>query len=270
MKTQSTRARSLGRPRAGAGFNFLELLVVMAIIMILAVLVIPEFRNLLIRFKLEGAVQGVAHVMGQARAEAIRRGVPVVVSADVVRNELLAYADVNATIPLKDSDPPDYVHALKFDPNDEIIDMVPAPGVVELPQGATDYEVARYPLPGGNLNETSVKFWGAEDDDPGLANVTADLTTTPDGEVAIFLPNGSIRDVGGFRIAMGPKRTSTNAANDEFRNFFEIYIEPLATAKITVRKWIPDPRLNEIGLGTTSAAYLEKFRVNGQWTWKWY
>lgn len=272
MKHLTRRAR-IRRPPAGAGFNLLEMMVVMAIILILAVLVIPEFRHLIKRFKLDGAVQGASHVVAQARAEAIRRGVPVVVRADVAENVLVAFADVNASIPQLGSSPPDYVHALIYDPNEEIPDMVPNPGVFELPQGATDYEVARFPLPSSNLNESAVRFWGAEDDAPPGTHVTSGLTTEPVSleQVAVFLPNGSIRDVGGFRIAMGADRPGgVTPDTDVFRNFFEIDIEPQATAKITVRKWVPKTHLTDIGLGAADSAYLEKFKYNGKWTWKWY
>jgi len=271
MKILRTRAR-LRPSRADTGFNLLELMVVMAIIMILAVLVIPEFRHLLRRFKLDGAVQGVAQVVAQARAEAIRRGVPVVVRADLGQNALVAFADVNATVPKKGSSPPDYVHALLFDPNTEIPDMDPSPGVAELPHGATDYQVAFYPLPGGNLSENAVLFWGAEDDAPGLANVTTGLTTDPGAnQVAVFLANGSVRDVGGFRISMGaPRDGGVSPDTDEFRNFFEISIEPQATAKVNVRKWVPKQHLTRIGLGAADSAYLEKFKYEGKWTWSWY
>jgi len=272
MKVLSTRAR-IRRSRAGAGFTLLEIMVVMAIILIMAILVIPEFRHLLRRFKLDGAVQGMAQVVAQARAEAIRRGVPVVVRADVVDNVLVAYADVNASVPQKGSSPPDYVHALLFDPNDEIPDMDPVPAVTELPRGATDYEVARYRLPGGNLDETAVRFWGAEDDAAGGANVTSGLTPDPGGanQVAVFLANGSIRDVGGFRIAMGAARDAgVTADTDIYRNFFEISIDPQATAKVNVRKWVPKSHLTDIGLGTADSAYLERFKYKGKWTWKWY
>lgn len=271
MKILRTRAR-IRRPRPGAGFNLLELMVVMAIVMILAVLVIPEFRHLLRRYKLDGAVQGVAQVVAQARAEAIRRGVPVVVRADVSQNALVAFADVNAVTPKKGSSPPDYVHALVFDPNDEIPDLDPVPAVAELPQGATDYQVAFYPLPGGNLSDNAVQFWGAEDDAPGGLNVTTGFTTDPDGnQVAVFLANGSIRDVGGFRIAMGaPRDGGVTPDTDEFRNFFEIFIEPQATAKVNVRKWAPKQFLTRIGLTTVDSAYLEKFKYDGKWTWSWF
>jgi hypothetical protein len=75
------------------------------------------------------------------------------------------------------------------------------------------------------------------------------LTLVAGTPVAVFEPNGSIRDVGAIRLGDGKAPRA---------NIFEIRIEPEATARIERRKWI-------YGEGGSDA-----FLPSGGGTWTWY
>ena len=77
---------------------------------------------------------------------------------------------------------------------------------------------------------------------------------TPSGtlRVAVFQPDGSIEDPGAFRLADGKTPEA---------NVFEIRIEPAATARIEIRKWL---------YGGVSGSDPDAFFPAGGGVWKWY
>lgn len=109
-----------------------------------------------------------------------------------------------------------------------------------------DYALGRVMLP----TQTEVVFAGPG----GAADRIDGLTTMPSGDNSfVFEPDGSIRDVGALRIA------------DDRGNFFELRVEPRATAKSEVRKYNPAPSWGD------AAGWFEKGNVpsTGAPTWVW-
>jgi len=85
--------------------------------------------------------------------------------------------------------------------------------------GDSEPVLGSFPLPPGVVFEDSKK--NAD------KNSVDGLSVDPNGgpNMAIFLHDGSIDVVGGFRFA------------DPYDNFMEVHVEPKATARIEVRKW---------------------------------
>ena len=207
------------QPTDRSGFTAVEMLVVLAITGILATLGIPWIQNILHRSKMQGLTANTTTILRVARSESIKRNVTTIVRYDPDRREFLAFADIDG---VNVGEGPDGV----FNPIDGE------------PVGTTDYLVGgRFPLPTG-IEIQAPDGWDAFDD----------LTTVspPDGDeqVAVFAPDGSIADIGAFRMG------------DARGNFFEVRIEPQATARIQVRKY--DEGADD---------WLEH-RENGQ-PWKW-
>lgn len=186
--------------RERQGFTAVELLVVLAILSIVASLVLPNLMQMVHRSKIEGTCGRTAMLMQKARYEAIKRGVPTVVSIDPAANEVLAFADVHG--------------AAATDPSDGLFN--PIDGMV---YRETDYELGRYRLPFG-VSFTSPSDSGMDSVD-GFVN---DGDPDPPDKQAIYLPDGTILDTGAFRFA------------DERGNFLEIRAAPIATAKLQIRK----------------------------------
>ncbi len=67
--------------------------------------------------------------------------------------------------------------------------------------------------------------------------------------VAVFLPDGSIRDAGAFRLADGKQPQP---------NVLEVRVEPAATARVEIRKYL--------FAGTNGAGFYS----SGGGTWQWY
>ena len=112
------------------------------------------------------------------------------------------------------------------------------------------------PLPQGSNASTSIAFWGPADTNPNGADIADGLDTDGSSRpVAVLLPDGSIRSEGGFRIA------------DARGNFFEVRIEPRATARIEIRKYYETP---PFGGGVSDFYPRGKDSVTGENLWKWY
>lgn len=188
------------------GFTLIEALVVLAIVGIAALILIPATQKFMHRSRMEGFARQVAMVCNEARLEAIRRGVDVVVRIDTTDNDVVAFADVDGP---NAGDPPDKIYN-------------PVGGVSDPKR--TDYEVARLHIP-GDVQRIA----------PGTLNTEDGFTTDPLGTtqgIAVFQSSGGVIDEGAFRFG------------DAVKNFLEVRIAPAPTARITLRKWNPNLAVN--------------------------
>jgi prepilin-type N-terminal cleavage/methylation domain-containing protein len=103
----------------------------------------------------------------------------------------------------------------------------------------TDYIVADLPLP------PQVHLGGP----PGDANAVDGFTDRGDGPRAVFQPDGAVEAVGAFRV------------RDDRQNYLEIRSEPLATARIQLRKWNPS---------TSPPNWQTRDMKDGKVLWEWY
>jgi type IV fimbrial biogenesis protein FimT len=76
--------------RGKAGFSLVELLVVLAVGMILALATYPELARYYVRSQLEGTTQQLALMMQQARYQAIKTSTQTTVCADTTKNQVSA------------------------------------------------------------------------------------------------------------------------------------------------------------------------------------
>jgi prepilin-type N-terminal cleavage/methylation domain-containing protein len=98
---------------------------------------------------------------------------------------------------------------------------------------ATDRQLREFKLPKGFY------FWGQGD--PGAEGPAA-TDNLPALHQFTFLPSGAAKDVGGVRFS------------DGMGNFFEVHVEPKATARVTLRKW-------------DGAAWKQQGEGGQRWTW---
>lgn len=216
------------------GFTLIEALIVLALLGILMLIGLPALLGTVQRYKMEGTAQGVANLMRLARLEAIKQGVPVIVRLDYTNGAVTAFVD-----------------------RDSNLQMNPTPGAKPR---ATDHEIGRVHLANG------VFFWGVANDNgpadptPGGTNVVSGFTADPTGgglpNIAVFDPNGSIRNPGGFEFG------------DRNGNFLEVRSGPQATGRVSLWKF-----------DRTDNAYYERANkapgsgggpASGQKTWEWY
>jgi prepilin-type N-terminal cleavage/methylation domain-containing protein len=208
------------RPRGlGApGFSLIEMLMVVTMIAIILAIGVPALNQQMVRGRLVGASEQVATHLHLARVEAMRKGFPVVVRPDFTRQHLVAFLDEDAD--------------LAFDAGEDQV-----------------YDLA---VP-GDLSRTGVNFMGPDlivAVDGAPAQSVDGLTPVAGGaRVAVFEPGGSIRDVGAIRLGDGKTPEA---------NVFEVRVEPEATARIELRKWI-------YGDGGDPDAFLPS--GGGAWTW---
>jgi prepilin-type N-terminal cleavage/methylation domain-containing protein len=209
------RDTTTGRQR---GMTLLELLVGLAILMLTVLIGFPALQKTIARAQLEGTAQEMMAVMRQARLEAVKRSRPVVVVLEAGEGRMRAFIDFHDALGAANSD-------LLF---------TPKAGVPEL---NTDYIVSDVRL-GKN-----VEVGGPVGD----ALPVDGFTDRGDGPRAVFNSDGSVTDVGAFRI------------HDTRDNFLEIRAEPAATGRLQLRKWLP-----------TDNAWHTRDMRNGKVLWEWY
>ena len=192
------------RRREGAkGFTIMEIVVILAIFGIMVATSLPAFLLWIQRQRVLGVVNGAASRMQVARQESIKAQVPIVVQPSFTDNEILIFANV-------DNDP-----NFQYDPD-------PAQ-----PYKTVDYEVGRIRLPG---QQRQVHFWAPTDATPEGAEAIEGLTVTVAAQNAVvFLPDGTVMDTGAIRFA------------DTRDNFFEVRVEPRATARVQILKYYINP-----------------------------
>jgi prepilin-type N-terminal cleavage/methylation domain-containing protein len=192
MRTKSTR-------RSRKGFSAVEVVLVIAIVGILATMGIPWIINIVHKTKMEGLLNKTGFLFHIAKSESIKQNFNTVVRFDIAGRRIISFADVNGPVL---GTPPDGV----FNP------------IAGEPDRTTDYRLAIYDVPNG------IDF-----DAPGAQDLIDSFTTVDNGgtdeQVAIFLPDGSIVDVGAVRL--GGARG----------NLFEIRVAPQGTARVQTRKW---------------------------------
>ncbi len=94
MRRRAAGERGPARLKEGrAGFTFIEVIVVLMVIGILATLVLPYVP--LARYRMDGAVRGVALVLVAAQREAVKRQRDVIVSFDTEKGEVYVHVDTN-------------------------------------------------------------------------------------------------------------------------------------------------------------------------------
>lgn len=193
------------------GFSLLELMVTTAVIGLIVSVTYPSFNQSVRKARSRAYLEEVSNLLVQAKQEAVRRAVPVVVQPDPTTVSLFAYANVDGDI------------AITYQPD------------TSKTHRTVDYEVFRHDadaLAKIRFESPTVKKNGS-DKGGGAGNTdgpVVGLTAVAAGENAIvFEPNGSVRDAGGLRIT------------DEWGNYFEIRVGPAATGRISVLKFNADP-----------------------------
>ena len=204
--------------RPGRGFTAVEMLVILAILGILMSMGIPIFVNVIHQTKMFGLINKTGSMYRLARAEAVKRRENVVVRYDFNFRRIEVFADIDGPAA---GDPPDGI----FNP------------VGTEPAGRTDYWLGSFGLPAG----IDVAAPGSQDLIDGFT--TVDNAGTLE-DVAIFIPDGSIAQVGAPRLA------------DTQGNYFEVRVSPQATARIFTQKW-----------DAAQSEWFEKGEDGNDWEW---
>jgi hypothetical protein len=184
------------RPARAGGVTQIELLVIRAIVVVLAVFTWPALNKMILRSRLQGFSTEVAGLMNRARLESVKRSVPAVVRLDFASDQVVVFVDV-------DGDG-------EFTPDTTV------------PLGRADFELVRRPRP------PRITFAGPADGEEGADSVDGFTVNPEDASLpnqAVFNPDGSIDEVGGFRFT------------DPRGNVLEVRVAPQATARIELRKW---------------------------------
>lgn len=197
------------------------MLVVLAVLLVLLILAVPALQTALRQSKLRGIANETAFVMRLARLEAIKRSCPAIVKTAV-------YTVGSGATPALDY----RVEGFADCDGDGVADAdKPILGTFSLPYGV------HFLAPPNQKGKDSIEGLSA---DPGGGAA----------KVAIFRPDGSIQDIGGFRFG------------DDLGNFLEVWAAPAATARIEVHKC----------LLCTDAATRADWYANGDngkaWEWQ--
>jgi Tfp pilus assembly protein FimT len=212
------------RIRRQKGFTLVEALIVFVIIAVIGGMAFPAARRQIWRAKLLSRSEEMSVHMLLARMEAMKHGFPVVVVPDYDSQTLVAFVD-------EDDD---------------------------LAQDPLERQV--YALGAGSSGHERILFMGPNGV-PGTAAAPGESVVgfTPVGggsalQVAVFEPDGSIRDIGAFRFADD---------RGDPRNTLEVRVAPQSTARIEVRKYV-------YGGSCTGADAPTCFHPAGAGLWQWY
>lgn len=182
------------------GFTLIEIMITVVIIGLAIGVSAPAFNGTTRKVRTQGVIDEVSASLLKAQREATLRGVPVVVQPLPGSREVFIYANV-------DRDP-----ALVYSPD------------LSATNRTVDYEIARV-----RFSSLAKVDFGSPGTNPGAAKTAVfvdGLTKLPSGDfVFVFEPDGSVRDVGAFRLG------------DEYGNFFEVRAQPAATGRISVLKY---------------------------------
>lgn len=227
----------------GDGFTLIELLIVLTILLMAALIGFPALNRTIRRTQLEGAAQELASAARLARLEAIRRSAPTVVVLDTATNQVSAFVDLNDNDPDADGD---FVGSdLKYNPDDAPTcpPNTIAPGC--LPENAKDFYVVE------KMQLTQKIKLGGPTADPA---VVTGFTDRGDGPRVVFNPNGSVLDIGSYRVNDGIKDDG-----DQILNSLEVRVSPAAAGRIQLLKW-----------NKNDGTWYTRDLKNGKSTWEWY
>jgi prepilin-type N-terminal cleavage/methylation domain-containing protein len=184
------------RSSGSRGFTMIEMLVASMVLAIAVLIGLPELRKMYVRMQLESYVLNLSSVANKARYEAIKRGMDTVVKADYTGRTLFTFVDQ----PTFDANGVRTDTPWVFDPAvDEIIQGLPLPDSISFT-----------PPPGENTVEGLTDPVGADQDED---------------HVAVFLTDGSVQDVGSFRLG------------DTRSNYVQLSFNPQATGRVRTEKW---------------------------------
>jgi len=181
----------------------MEMMVVCVIMLILAAFGFPALQQMLNRSKLQGSAREIVVHLGSSRIAAMRLGRNVVVRPSFSEKRLVSFVDDNENF--------------AQDLGEDELSSLELPGI------------------GGGAAILMMGPDGVEgtDADPGsalegLTTIVSADPDVPDVRIAVFEPDGSIRDQGSFRISDGKSPA----------NVFEVRIDPPATARVEVLKYV--------------------------------
>ena len=197
-------------------------------------------------------MHGVSALLQEAKSTAVQRGVPVVVKVDLASEELVVFADVDDALGDPQSD-------LLYNPDGGLDPFTNQPKA----RGATDFEVRRLRIGNHQNPEARVHLWEVSEATP-WTNAVVGFTTDPEPgdqpNIIVFEPDGSVRDEGALRFGMGP--LDYDGSGGTRHNFLEISVAPKATARIEIRKYVPEP--------AGVAGYYASDATPGGEPWTWY
>lgn len=214
------------RQRLSRGFSLIEALIVLAIMVVLAAYALPAIQLAMARAKLNGSAREVMVFLGSSRIAAMRLGRDVVVRPEYASQRLVAFVD-------EDGD-------RQWDAGED--------------------ELATMPVADGSGNR-GVHLMGPN----GIAATATEpaqsvqgLTLVAGGNlrVAVFQPDGSVRDPGGLRVSDGRARP----------NVFEVRIDPPATARVELLKFVHE----DVAGIDPSADPPGSWYPQGGGAWEWY
>jgi prepilin-type N-terminal cleavage/methylation domain-containing protein len=212
------------------GFTLMEMMMVMMVIIILAAFGYPALQQMFTRSKLQGSAREITVHLGSSRVAAMRLSRNVVVKPLFSEKRLVSFVD----------------------DNDNFV------------QDIGEQELSSLSLPGtggGHIFLMGPDGVAATDEDAaqaldGFTTIVSADPDVPDAHIAVFQPDGSIRDQGGFRISDGKSPA----------NVFEVRVEPPATARMEILKYVYG---NEDGIRPGSAPVGSWFGQGGN-MWEWY